>query len=323
MLKRFDKKCKNCEKEQQNLLREILKQNRTTCFAKDYGLENVDTIKMFKERMPLTTYENYRKYAEMVKDEGAENMMFPGKPIFIALTSGTTSGKCKVFPKSNQARSKGSLWILMMIYVMVYSTGSSFLKKWIYVKVLPKMTKTKSGTETGPISAMTYRLNFPFSCIPSNSIQKENEALYIHLAFSLAEDNISCFSTMVSTTALSLLTVMEKNWENLCNDIEKGQLKENLDIPEDERNRLSGLMKPNPKRAAFLRKEFAKGFKDIVLRIWPECPCLVALNTGVFEAAVNMFISYWIDFLTSSTINPNKDDLLISSLFIISFFYFV
>lgn len=286
--KRFDKKCKQCEKQQESILTEILTQNKDTIFTKDFDLENVDNVKMLKEIMPLTTYENYRKYAEMIKEEGTENVLFPGKAYFLALTSGTTSGKSKMFPKNPAARTKGVLYILLMIYVMIYYTGKSFLSKWLYVKVLPKVVRTNSGIESGPVSATTYKLSFPFSAVPNTSIQTENEAMYVHLVFSLAEDNVSCLSTMVSTTALSLFSVMEKNWQTLCTDVEKGELSKSLNIPEDERTRLNGMMKPNPKRAAFLRKEFGKGFENIVARIWPECPCLVALNTGVFETPAKL-----------------------------------
>ncbi|XP_053401862.1 uncharacterized protein LOC123548903 isoform X2 [Mercenaria mercenaria] len=281
--KRFDKKCKKCEEQQESILKEILAQNKDTLFARDHSLENVNSVQNFRETMTLTSYDNYRKYAEMIKEDGAENILFPGKAYFLALTSGTTSGKSKVFPKSQKARNKAMPWILAMIYNMVYATGNQLLKKWLYVKIVPKLIVTNSGIESGPIAAVTYKFNFPFSAVPNLSVQTEYEALYIHLAFSLAEDDVCCFSTMVSTTALSLFTVMEKNWSSLCNDIENGALSENLDVSVLERNRLNRLLKPNPKRAAFLRKEFAKGFRGIVSRIWPTCPCLLALKTGVFE----------------------------------------
>ncbi|XP_053401864.1 uncharacterized protein LOC128557738 [Mercenaria mercenaria] len=285
--KSFYKMSKKCEEQQENLLKEILALNKDTLFSRDHGLENVNSVNTFRETMPLTTYDDYRKYAEMIKEDGTENILFPGKPYFLALTSGTTSGKSKLFPKNPKAQKKAAPWTILMLYNMVYLTGNNFLKKWLYVTVLPKLIATKSGVELGPIAAITYKINFPFSAIPNLSVQTEYEAMYIHLAFSLAEDDVSCFSTMVSTTALSLLTIMEKK-SSLCNDIEKGTLSENLDIPVVERNRLNSLLKPNPARAAFLRKEFAEGFNGIVSRIWPTCPCILAIKTGVFETPAKL-----------------------------------
>ncbi|XP_053401872.1 uncharacterized protein LOC123548898 [Mercenaria mercenaria] len=285
---RFDKVCKKCEEQQENILKEILAQNKDTLFARDHGLENVNSVKTFRETMPLTSYGNYRKYAEMVKEEGTENILFPGKAYYLALTSGTTSGKSKVFPKNPKKRNKAMTWLITLQYILTYATENNFLTKWLYVKLLPTLIATKSGIESGPVSAVTNKINVPFFAVPNLSIHTEYEALYIHLAFSLAEDDVSCFSTMVSTTALSLLTILEKDWSLLCNDIENGRLSESLDIPAVERNRLNNLMKADPRRGAFLRKEFAKGFKSVVSRIWPQCPCLLAIKTGVFETPANI-----------------------------------
>ncbi|XP_060566808.1 uncharacterized protein LOC132725644 [Ruditapes philippinarum] len=288
MLKRFNKLCKNSKDHQEKVLKQILTQNKDTLFSKDHGLENVTSVESFREKMPLTTYDEYRKYAEMIREDGAEDVLFPGKAFFIALTSGTTSGKSKAFPKNPKAKWKVAPWLLIMHYKMIFATGNNFLSKWLYVKVIPKVITTKSGLESGPISAVTYKINFPFSVIPSALVHTEYESLYIHLAFSLIEDNVLCFSTMVSSTALSMFSILERDWETLCNDVENGTLSEHLNIPISERTRLNSLMKARPKRAALLRKEFAKGFQDIVSRIWPACPCLLALKTGVFETAANI-----------------------------------
>ena len=288
MLKRFKRLCENCKDCQEQTLKQILKENKNSLFYKEHGLEDVTAVESFREKMPLTTYDDYRKYAEMIQEEGVENILFPGKAFFLALTSGTTSGKSKMFPKNPKARTKIAPWYMMVNYLLVFTPGNEFLSKWLYVKVLPKPILSKSGVELGPVSAVTYRVNFPFSVIPNVVVHTEYEALYIHLVFALAEENVTCFSTMVSTTALSLLSILERNWESLCNDIENGKLSRHLNISISERKRLNSLMKACPMRAAVLRKEFEKGFKDIVPRIWPECPCLMALKTGVFETAVGI-----------------------------------
>lgn len=289
MQKRFEHLCNGCTAQQEDILREILAQNSNTLFAKDHGLENIHSVKEFRQRMPLTTFTDYRKYAEMIKENGTENLLFPGKAYFLALTSGTSSGKSKMFPKNPKTKNKALPWFIILQYIICYQAKNNLLKRWFFVKVSPKLLRTKSGIDCGPISALSYRIgNVPFFASPATSVSTEHEALYVHLVFGLSEDDVMYFSTMVSTSALLLLTILEQNWESVCDDIEHGRLSTDLKIPDTERHRLDELLKRNPKRAAFLRKEFRNGFENIIARVWPTCPCLVAIKTGVFEAPVSI-----------------------------------
>jgi type I restriction enzyme R subunit len=51
---------------------------------------------------------------------------------------------------------------------------------------------------------------------------------------------------------------LKENWEMLCDDIEKGVINSNIKITPELYKEYSKKFKPNPKRAAELRKEFEK-----------------------------------------------------------------
>lgn len=77
--------------DQENILKTLLSEGKKTVFGKDHGLESVKTYEEFKKAVPIRDYEAFKPYIEMVKD-GKHNILWKGKPIYFAKTSGTTSG---------------------------------------------------------------------------------------------------------------------------------------------------------------------------------------------------------------------------------------
>tara|TARA_B110000046_G_scaffold25332_2_gene24788 strand:- start:7175 stop:8662 length:1488 start_codon:yes stop_codon:yes gene_type:complete len=69
----------------------IIAAARNTVFGKDHGFENVHNYGDFKKAVPVNDYEGLREYADRVK-KGEEDVLWPGKPIYLSKTSGTTSG---------------------------------------------------------------------------------------------------------------------------------------------------------------------------------------------------------------------------------------
>jgi len=64
---------------------------RKTAFGKDHDFENIHNYEDFKKAVPVHDYEGLREYADRVK-KGEEDVLWPGKPIYLSKTSGTTSG---------------------------------------------------------------------------------------------------------------------------------------------------------------------------------------------------------------------------------------
>ena len=75
---------------------------------------------------------------------------------------------------------------------------------------------------------------------------------------------------------------MEENWEMLCDDIEKGIINDKVNVPDEIRQKYNKKLKPNPKRAEELRREFRKGFDEspIIPRIWPNVGWMYGMGTG-------------------------------------------
>ena len=77
--------------DQDKILREIVKTARNTEFGKEHGFENIVSYQDFVKNVPIRDYEEFKPYIEKIK-EGKHNVLWKGKPVYLAKTSGTTSG---------------------------------------------------------------------------------------------------------------------------------------------------------------------------------------------------------------------------------------
>ncbi len=77
--------------DQENILKTLIKVGRATEFGKSAGLEKVNDYEEYKEAVALRDYEQMKPWIERIK-EGRHNVLWKGRPIYLAKTSGTTSG---------------------------------------------------------------------------------------------------------------------------------------------------------------------------------------------------------------------------------------
>jgi hypothetical protein len=77
--------------DQDATLRNLLKTGADTQFGKDHKLGEVKDYSQFKQAVPIRDYEGLKPYIDKIK-EGKHNILWRGKPIYLAKTSGTTSG---------------------------------------------------------------------------------------------------------------------------------------------------------------------------------------------------------------------------------------
>ena len=76
---------------QQKVFENLMEKAKTTKFGKDHGFEEIKTHQDFVKRVPIRDYEETKAYIELIL-EGEPDVLWPGRPIYFAKTSGTTSG---------------------------------------------------------------------------------------------------------------------------------------------------------------------------------------------------------------------------------------
>jgi hypothetical protein len=89
--KQIKKGMETAVQDQQSIFNYLIKTAAKTEFGKEHGFENIKTYEDFVKQVPIRDYEAFKIYIERIK-EGKHNILWKGQPIYLAKTSGTTSG---------------------------------------------------------------------------------------------------------------------------------------------------------------------------------------------------------------------------------------
>jgi hypothetical protein len=77
--------------DQEDILQHLIKVGKATDYGKSVSLDKVSKYEEFKQAIPIQDYEQMRPWIDKIK-EGRHNVLWKGRPIYFAKTSGTTSG---------------------------------------------------------------------------------------------------------------------------------------------------------------------------------------------------------------------------------------
>ncbi|MDH4460236.1 MAG: GH3 auxin-responsive promoter family protein [Flectobacillus sp.] len=144
---------KNAVETQLSLMKSLVSEAAHTLFGKDHHFDEIADYQTFKNNVPVKDYESLRPYIEMVV-AGQEDILWKGKPLYFAKTSGTTSG-VKYIPISKESIGFHINGARDALLSYVHETGNSqFLdKKLIFLSGSPEMEK-KNGIFTGRLSGI-------------------------------------------------------------------------------------------------------------------------------------------------------------------------
>jgi len=77
--------------DQEAIFKQLIKTGANTLFGIDHQFKNIHTYRDFVQAVPVRDYEQLKIYIEKIK-AGQQNVLWKGKPVYFAKTSGTTSG---------------------------------------------------------------------------------------------------------------------------------------------------------------------------------------------------------------------------------------
>jgi len=139
---------------QQQVFLSLIKKASGTKFGKDHEFGAITSHADFVERVPIRDYEALKPYVEDVV-AGKENILWPGKPIYFAKTSGTTSG-AKYIPITKTSIKYQVEASRNAILNYIQETGNvDFVDgKMIFLQGSPVL-KEKNGVKLGRLSGIS------------------------------------------------------------------------------------------------------------------------------------------------------------------------
>ena len=161
---------------QQRIFQQLLHSGKNTLFGRDHWITSVKSYEEFREQIPIRDYEAFRPYIDRIKN-GEENVLWPGKPLYLSKTSGTTSG-VKYIPITRASMPNHIFSTRNALLSYINETGnSSFLDgKLIFISGSPAL-ETINGIPVGRLSGIvnhhvpSYLRRNQLPAYPTNCIE--------------------------------------------------------------------------------------------------------------------------------------------------------
>jgi hypothetical protein len=138
---------------QQKVFNDLIRQADATQFGKDHHFSKIKTFQDYQKQVPVRDYEALRPYIDRVV-AGEKDILWKGKPIYFAKTSGTTSG-AKYIPLTKESMPTHIEAARSAILLYIHETKkSAFVDgKMIFLQGSP-ILEEKNGIKIGRLSGI-------------------------------------------------------------------------------------------------------------------------------------------------------------------------
>ncbi|MDP2928880.1 MAG: GH3 auxin-responsive promoter family protein [Candidatus Omnitrophota bacterium] len=296
--KAFEKSTKNPITVQEKLLLGYLHKNRSTEYGRKYHFSEVRSIPDYQKLVPMSDSESIFPYVESISS-GARNVLTKDKVVFFGLTSGTT-GKPKLIPVTNFSRAKKAEMLGLWTYYIMRDHPDILDGKILAIINPEEEAFTKTGIPCGAESGHAYK-NMPaivrnFYAIPYDVFHiPDYESRYYCILRIAMGQNITTIATLNPSTIALLCQKIEKYKDILIDDIKRGALYKNLDIPLEIRKSIERGLRANPGRAGEL-ESILQGKKTLLPKdFWPNLKLIECWKGGTVKIYLKELPQYFGD----------------------------
>ena len=278
----------------EKLLFSILRRNKDTEYGKKYHFEEIRTVEDYHRLVPVTDYHDYEKYIDRMVYQGETNLITSRKVVGYAQSSGTVGGRKYVPLTQPQINVYTKHTVTRMM-----ACADKYLRRNCDRRLRPGRglytnhaicDYLPNGVLSSNVADVAARqLGFLYPYILSNPYRRlftqyEAEFRYVNTRFALQDRNTMYVFSVFLKMFTDLMIYLKKHWETIVDDIEKGTVSDIANATPEVLEMLRAKIRPDPVRAAELRREFEKGFDaTIVPRIWPNMSAICGIGTSTFE----------------------------------------
>jgi len=151
--KRVFKWANNPHETQEKVFQKLILKAKNTAFGKDHDFKNITSYNDFKNRVKIQDYEGLRPYVDRIV-AGEEDVLWKGKPLYFAKTSGTTSGAKYIPITKDSMPTHIKAARNALLFYMAEKKDASFVNgKMIFLQGSP-MLEDKNGVNLGRLSGI-------------------------------------------------------------------------------------------------------------------------------------------------------------------------
>ncbi|MEO8146175.1 MAG: GH3 auxin-responsive promoter family protein [Bacteroidia bacterium] len=138
---------------QHKIMHQLIANAQNTIFGKDHNFKKILSYNDFVKHIPVRDYEDFKPYIEKLK-HGEPDVLWPGKPLYLSKTSGTTSG-IKYIPITKESISNHISGARNALLMYIAETGKSDFvsRKLIFLSGSPELDSL-AGIPTGRLSGI-------------------------------------------------------------------------------------------------------------------------------------------------------------------------
>ncbi len=139
--------------DQEKIFKILIDLAKNTEFGNEHGFAQISSYEDFKKAVPVRDYEELKTYIQRIKN-GHANVLWKGKPIYFAKTSGTTSG-VKYIPitKESIPNHINTARNALLCYMAVSGNYNFIAGKLIFLSGSPVLEEV-GGIKTGRLSGI-------------------------------------------------------------------------------------------------------------------------------------------------------------------------
>ena len=196
--KKIQKSKANAIEDQLIIFKQIIQKASKTSFGKEHQFNQIKDYNDFKNLVPIRDYEELKPFIEQIK-QGKQNILWPGKPIYFAKTSGTTSG-VKYIPITKDSISNHINTARNALLCYMHESGNyDFAEgKMIFLSGSPELERV-AGIPTGRLSGIVnhhvpkYLRSNQLPSYETNCIDDWEEKLQ-HIVAETIQENMTLIS---------------------------------------------------------------------------------------------------------------------------------
>jgi len=281
---------------QNHLLFDLIKRNRATRFGRDHRFEAIHSLSDYRAQVSVGDYERLRPYIECAQN-GEANALTAAPVLMFTLTSGST-GQPKLIPITETTRRNHRLLTRLWYYRALIDHPDLFSGKLLGVVSPVVEGRTAGGIPFGAASGLIYQsspswIQNAYATPYEIAEVKDFEAKYYLIMRLALEHDITFFGTPNPSTILKLVETVNRNKQEMIQDICDGTIAAWCNLQPKMRAALESRLRKNPARARRLESLIKNDGTLRPREYWPRLQLIGCWKGGTVGVRLKEFARWF------------------------------
>jgi len=281
---------------QNHLLFDLIKRNRATRFGRDHHFEAIRSLSDYRAQVSVGDYERLRPYIEHAQN-GEAHALTAEPVLMFTLTSGST-GQPKLIPITQTTRRNHRQLTRLWYYRAFVDHPDLFSGKLLGVVSPVIEGRTAGGIPFGAASGLIYQsspswIQNAYATPYEIAEVKDFEAKYYLIMRLALEHDITFFGTPNPSTILKLVETVNRNKQEMIQDICDGTIAAWCNLQPKMRAALESRLRKNPARARRLESLIKNDGTLRPREYWPRLQLIGCWKGGTVGVRLKEFARWF------------------------------